>query len=57
MLQIYYTTLCQMMNTLNILRNDKIKRCESIKFLGVFLHQNLTWEDHIKYAENKIAKI
>ena len=28
---------------LNILCNDKIKRSESIKFLGVFLRQNLIW--------------
>ena len=28
---------------LNILCNDKIKQSESIKFIGVFLHQNLIW--------------
>ena len=32
------------------------KRSESIKFLGVFLDENLTWKDHIRYLENKIAK-
>ena len=41
---------------LNILCNDKIKQSESIKFIGVFLHQNLIWQDHINYAKNKIAK-
>ena len=37
--------------------NDEIKQPESIKFLGIFLDENLTWKDHIKYTENKIAKI
>ena len=36
--------------------NNEIKRSESIKFLGVFLDENLTWKDHIRYLENKIAK-
>ena len=36
--------------------SNEIKRSESIKFLGVFLDENLTWKDHIKYTENKIAK-
>ena len=34
----------------------KIKRENSIKFLGVLLDENLSWKDHIKYTENKIAK-
>ena len=34
----------------------KFKRSESIKFLGVFLDENLTWKYHIKFTENKIAK-
>ena len=36
--------------------NNQIQRSESIKFLGVFLDENLTWKDHIKYIENKIAR-
>ena len=40
---------------LNICYNE-IKRSESIKFLGDFLDENLTWKDHIRYLENKIAK-
>ena len=36
--------------------NNEIKRSESIKFLGVFLDENLTWKDHTRYLENKIAK-
>ena len=33
-----------------------MKRVESIKFLGVLLDENLSWKDHIKYIENKVAK-
>ena len=36
--------------------NNENKRSESIKFLGVFLDENLTWKDHIRYTKNKIAK-
>ena len=34
----------------------QIQREESIKFLGVLLDQHLTWKEHIKFTENKIAK-
>ena len=27
-----------------------------MKYLGVFLDENLTWKDHIKYTQNKITK-
>ena len=37
--------------------NDKeVQRVESIKFLGVLLDGHLPWKEHIRYAENKIAK-
>ena len=36
--------------------NNQIQRSESIKVLGVFLDKNLTWKEHIKYIQNKIAK-
>ena len=29
----------------------------SIKFLGLWVDENLTWRDHIHTVENKIAKI
>ena len=38
------------------INDHQIARVESIKFLGVFLDENLTWKEHIKYTENKIAK-
>ena len=33
-----------------------IKVESSIKFLGVWIDENLTWRDHIHAVENKIAK-
>ena len=40
---------------LNICYNE-IKRSESIKFLGGFLDEILTWKGHITHTENKTAK-
>ena len=31
---------------------NQIQRSESIKFLAVFLDENLTWKEHIKYIED-----
>ena len=40
-----------------VLINDKeIERVGSIKFLGVLLDEHLSWEEHIRYTEKKIAK-
>ena len=36
--------------------NSQIQQSEAIKFLGVFLDENLAWTEHIKYIENKMAK-
>ena len=36
--------------------NIKIKRENSIKFLGVIIDENLTWKNHIEVVENKISK-
>ena len=33
-----------------------IERVNTMKFLGVLLDDNLSWKEHIKYLENKIAK-
>ena len=33
-----------------------IKRVGSIKFLGVLLHEHLSWKEHVRYTENKVAK-
>ena len=33
-----------------------VERKSSIKFLGVWIDENLTWRDHIHTIENKIAK-
>ena len=38
------------------INNQEIKRVSYIKFLGVLLDENLSWKEHLKCAENKIAK-
>ena len=39
-----------------IINNYEIQRKESSKFLRVLVDQHLTWKEHIKPNENKIAK-
>ena len=36
--------------------NKNIERVSSIKFLGIMLDEHLSWKDHIKIVENKLAK-
>ena len=36
--------------------NIKIKKGNSVKFLGVIVDENLTWKNHIEIVENKISK-
>ena len=38
-----------------IINNYEVQRKESIKCLGVLLDQHLTWKEHIKLTEKKIA--
>ena len=38
------------------INNHDIERVKTMKFLGVLLDDNLSWKEHIKYLENKIAK-
>ena len=39
-----------------IIENEKINEVKSFKFLGVIIDNKLTWQDHIYYIKNKIAK-
>ena len=39
-----------------LIKRHQVERVESIKFLGVLLDECLSWKDHIKYIENKVAK-
>ena len=48
-----YSTHCQL-PTLKI-NNYYIERVNTMKRLGVLLDDNLSWKEHIKYLENKIA--
>ena len=36
--------------------NNNIERKSSIKFLGVMLDEHISWIDHVRTVENKIAK-
>ena len=36
--------------------NKNIEKTSSIKFLGVTLDEHISWNDHIKIVESKLAK-
>ena len=38
------------------INNHDIERVNTMKFLSVLLDDNLSWKEHIKYLENKMAK-
>ena len=38
------------------INNQEIKRASYTKVLGVLLNENLSWKEHFKYTEKKIAK-
>ena len=39
-----------------LIKIHKVEKVKSIKFLGVLLDENLSWKEHIKYNEKKVAK-
>ena len=38
------------------INNQVIKRQSSIKFLGIILDENLSWKEHLKLTESKVAQ-
>ena len=38
------------------IKKHKVERVKSIRFLGVLLDENLSWKDHIKCVETRVAK-
>ena len=36
---------------------SNIENTKTSKFLGIYIDQSLTWDEHIKYTCNKLAKI
>ena len=36
--------------------NHRIERNKVNKFLGILIHENLTWDDHIRYIKQKVSK-
>ena len=41
-------------NTNLQLRNANLKRVQCIKFLGLFVHENLSWKPHMEWLLQKI---
>ena len=39
-----------------IINDHEVQQTKSIKFWGVLLDKNLSWKEHIKCNENKLAK-
>ena len=39
-----------------VIDNCEVERVKFTKFLGVILHENLTWANHVSYLANKIHK-
>ena len=39
-----------------MISNNNIERKSSIQFLGVMLDEHISWIDHVRTVENKIAK-
>ena len=37
--------------------NNSIKRTSSIKWLGVMIDENITWEDHVKTVLKNLYRI
>ena len=38
------------------INNQVIKRQSSIKFVGILSDENVSWKEHLKLTENKVAK-
>ena len=52
----YFKNLATKNKLTKTINNQEIKRAFYAKFLGVLLEENLSWKEHLKYTENKIAK-
>ena len=38
------------------INDEKLKQCDSYKYLGVYMDRNLTWKQHIEHVRKKVAK-
>jgi len=36
--------------------NNILNKCESVKYLGLYIDQNINWKTHITHASYQIAK-
>ena len=39
------------------INNIQIEHITSFNFLGIILHENLKWEEHVNHVSNKISKV
>ena len=39
-----------------MINNCEINRVDFMKFLGVLIHENITWSEHIKHVQTKVSK-
>ena len=47
----------KLQNEISIKINGEVlEQCESYKYLGVILDENLTWKHHVEHISKKIAK-
>ena len=45
--------LCKFTLTIN---GIELQKCQSAKYLGIILDENLTWESHIQYLEKQLSQ-
>ena len=38
------------------IKDENLEKCNSYKYLGVFIDKDLTWKPHVEYISNKISK-
>ena len=39
------------------INNENLERCDSYKYLGVYIDKDLSWRPHVEYISNKISKV
>ena len=39
------------------INNENLERCDSYKYLGIYIDKDLSWRPHVEYISNKISKV
>ena len=53
---VFHRAKFKSINNDKYIRDIKIERVTSVKFLGLIINDQLNWLEHIQYAKNKISK-